>query len=720
MNQTDSTKFTRKRVVQIDPLAVTESLGFQTFRKGARKPWTKEEDIELAKIIQLELNNNNDIDSIDWEKISDLVSPDGTRKSKDCRKRWSNSLDPSLRKGKWTSEEDDLLVKAFEKFGTSWLKVAQEIEGRTDDQCAKRYMEVLDPRTKDRLKPWTQEEDLLLIKQVKLYGTKWRTVCSAFESRPSLTCRNRWRKLVTEVVRGKADPIIKKEVENVTNGNSAEVLENLSRQQEELSKSYDEPEFKRKLKRRKIDTNTGSKTEMEWFYQLNSKSNDGERDPSNSKVGSIKDQESVQYLVDYAKTNDLSIVIHQHVHHHYSSNNERNSSTPGSVVEPEDQMSRFQHFNYLPPMTQVPKLNSSSSPNVFADATTTQHHHHHHHHHHHQESSSSPEKVLIQSSEEAAKGESDLLKLLNTDERNERDISPDSNPLTPLTQAVELVTAAENSKYNNNKHKSRQTNNFAMAHSQSHEDEEDEEGLDFWETMRNLTEVPSHQQTKTQHQNESRKSINQGYKQNQNQANTQHRYNRQIQQQQQQQRQQQQHQQQQQSQLPQHQHLNQFAGQVNHHQYQNQLENNHQRQNQTQNQNQNQSQNQYANQSRTQQQNFNQSKDRPVSQHHPLHYQSSFTRESTPKRTQPVHSIQIDEDLDEEDKNLAREIDESGLDHELLNSYGLFYNVYTKEGSTFPDVQQNQQQQLQEQNYQRNESIYDQWGSEYIIPFNPS
>ena len=28
----------------------------------------------------------------------------------DCRKRWFHSLDPSLRKGRWTEEEDDKLV----------------------------------------------------------------------------------------------------------------------------------------------------------------------------------------------------------------------------------------------------------------------------------------------------------------------------------------------------------------------------------------------------------------------------------------------------------------------------------------------------------------------------------------------------------------------------------------------------------------------------------
>ncbi|KAI5965837.1 BAS1 [Candida pseudojiufengensis] len=696
MNQTDNTKSSRKRVVPIDPLAVTESLGFQTFRKGARKPWTKEEDAELSRLLQVELSqNNNNIDSVDWDKISDLLSSDGSRKSKDCRKRWSNSLDPALRKGKWTTEEDEMLVRAFEKFGTSWLKVAQEIEGRTDDQCAKRYMEVLDPKTKDRLKPWTQEEDLLLIKQVKLYGTKWRTVCSAFESRPSLTCRNRWRKLVTEVVRGKADPIIKREVENVTNGNSSEVLENLTRQQEELSKSYDDSDAARKVKRRKLEPNNNIKTEVEWLYQLNSKSTDAEFKSEKSKVGAIKDRETAQLLVDYARSNSLSIVIHQHVHHHYSSNSGRDSGTPGSIVEPEEQMSRFLHFNYLPPMTQVPKLNSSA-PNVFTDATTTQHHHHHHHHHHHQDSPS--ENLLNSKTEEANRGESDLLRLLNTDDQNEN--RSDSNAMTPLTQAVELATAAENSKFKTgNNSKMRPSTVLGVTNQKLHEEEEDEEGLDFWETMRNLTEVPIHK-NKIQQRNENF-DVNHNFghsssAQNQMNVHQRHQMERQL--------------------SNQHRRVpveNQVTNQVQNHRY---SQRRYEGQNQQPPEYQNQIENQFPGQKNFQ--NSEESKERPVSQHHPLHYQNSFTRESTPKKQQTQNTLLNDEELDEEDKILARELGETGLDQELLNSYGLFYNVYTKEGSTFPETQPSQL--TQEQVYQKNESVYDQWGSEYIIPFNPS
>ncbi|KAL6451806.1 BAS1 Myb-like DNA-binding protein BAS1 [Candida maltosa Xu316] len=677
----DASTTTKKRVVQIDPLAITESLGFQTFRKGGRKPWTKEEDAKLLSLVESKYPAPVDPDQVNWEAIAQIVSPDELRKGKDCRKRWSNSLDPSLRKGKWTPEEDELLVKAYEKHGASWLKVSQEIEGRTDDQCAKRYMEVLDPKTKNRLKPWSMEEDLKLIQQIKIHGTKWRTVCSSFESRPSLTCRNRWRKLVTDVVRGKADPLIKQEVEKVTQhtdesneNKETNILEVLSKQQEELTRNNRSNDIKRPRsvsKKSKNDirdsassisrsisvadstTSNGSTREVEWRYTL-TPNNESNKDTSfvdgnlfeNGNGGLIANQKLVQYLVSYAKRNQLNVTVHQHIHHHYGanrgeSNDRSNNSAPnGYYVEPEDQSSRAQHFNYLPSLVQVPKLNSSqSSPSnsshgessKLSPAATQHHYHHHHHHHHHGEKGSDFD----------SNRESDLMKLLNNTEdfNRQREITPSSNPLTPLTQAVEYVEAEDNQKA-----KRRKLDKEVQKRLQHDIPSEDEEELDFWETMRNLTDLSVVN---------SNPNVNTAAA-----ANT----------------------------------------SVN---------------------------------AQTQTQTQTPYSQKPVSQHHPLHYHNSNTRENTPK---PVvkHSNnnsddeEDDEDdeedeedeegLDEEDKVLAREVGEVGVDQETLNSYGLFYNVYTREGSTFPDLQSPQHNQ-QQQKY----SVYDQWGGGFgMIPFNPS
>ncbi|KAK6871674.1 Myb-like DNA-binding protein BAS1 [Candida tropicalis] len=720
-----SSTTSKKRVVHIDPLAITESLGFRIFRKGGRKPWTKEEDSKLVELVQADYKHPIDLDQVDWDSISEKISPDGSRKGKDCRKRWTNSLDPSLRKGKWTKEEDEALIEAYKKHGASWLKVSSEISGRTDDQCAKRYMEVLDPSTKNRLEPWSMEEDLLLIQLIKKYGTKWRTICNSFDSRPALTCRNRWRKLVTDVVRGKADPLIKKEVEKVTNAtesdsSDANILEVLSKQQEELTKMKKTAEIKkpRPPKRtnrpvhetstsskapmpssssstpsetvsRSIPMVTGpSKTDIEWRYTLAPA--DATNDDSNMSPGMlfegeaggvIKNEQLVKYLVSYAKMKNMNVTVHQHIHHHYAATSghrdstlERSSSvsTPAAYnVEPEDQQARFQHFNYLPPLVQVPKLNSSqSSPNNSSQGDTNQsgstatqfHHHHHHHHHHHTEKSNRSRSERMNkdvykndiANDFDGSRESDIMKLLNNTEdfSKQREATPGSNPLTPLTQAVEYVEAE-----NKQNHKRRKLDNGTTSHrNNSHQlsnhnehpkfdlPSEDEEGLDFWETMRNLTDIPY------------------GNPKTPNKVN-------------------------------------------------NISENVPVAKN--------------SNDKMTTSNNYSQ---KPVSQHHPLHYYNSSTRENTPhpmtNLTGDDEEDEVEEDddeqeegLDDEDKVLAREVEEVGVDQETLNSYGLFYNVYTREGSTFPDIQHQTQAKPEEQGA----SVYDQWGGGFgIIPFNPS
>ncbi|RCK56611.1 Myb-like DNA-binding protein BAS1 [Candida viswanathii] len=661
----DSSASSKKRVVQIDPLAITESLGFRIFRKGGRKPWTKEEDTKLVELVQTGYTQPIDLDQVDWDSIAEQVASDG------------------LRKGKWTKEEDEELIRAYKKHGASWLKVSLEIEGRTDDQCAKRYMEVLDPSTKNRLEPWSMEEDLRLIQLIKKYGTKWRTICNSFDSRPALTCRNRWRKLVTDVVRGKADPLIKKEVEKVTNGAESDassdgnILEVLSKQQEELTKQKKTADVKKPRPPKRIHTGPEApssssspssrmatmpppsssspsestsrsrsksvvsgpaKTDVEWRYTLGHRGSEDNDLPlsllfDSNAGGVIKDEQTVKFLVSYAKKNNMNVTVHQHIHHHYAAagspkeGNHRGSvSGPAAYnVEPEDQQARFQHFNYLPPLVQVPKLNSShSSPNNSSQGDNS-----------HMPTSSTQPKTDPPPNDFDGSRESDIMKLLNGAEEfnKQREGTPGSNPLTPLAQAVEFVESEDNQKYKRRKVDSGKTTATGSSHSHGHHrhnqqfdlPSEDEEGLDFWETMRNLNALP-YANPKTP-----------------NKVNP----------------------------IPEQTTSAHSKGPVV--------------------------------SSTTTTNNYSQ---KPVSQHHPLHYYNSKDDEED----------EVDEEgLDEEDKVLAREVAEVGVDQETLNSYGLFYNVYTREGSTFPDTQP------QNKPEEQSTSVYDQWGGGFgIIPFNPS
>lgn len=75
-----------------------------------------------------------------WARISSLL----VRKSaKQCKARWYEWLDPSIKKTEWTREEDERLLHLAKLMPTQWRTIAP-IVGRTPAQCLERYERLLD------------------------------------------------------------------------------------------------------------------------------------------------------------------------------------------------------------------------------------------------------------------------------------------------------------------------------------------------------------------------------------------------------------------------------------------------------------------------------------------------------------------------------------------------------------------------------------------------
>ncbi|KZT24777.1 hypothetical protein NEOLEDRAFT_1066344 [Neolentinus lepideus HHB14362 ss-1] len=165
-----------------------------SFAQKSEKKWTEEEDEVLRAAIdsdrQTHLLRRSEGAKINWQKISDCLPG---RSNKSCRKRWIHSLDPTLRKGRWTAAEDAVLLDAVAMHGQNWSKVARHVDGRTDDQCAKRWRENLDPGISRE--PWTPEEDRTLLEALKMHGQKWNTISTLLPGRASVHCRNRYSRL---------------------------------------------------------------------------------------------------------------------------------------------------------------------------------------------------------------------------------------------------------------------------------------------------------------------------------------------------------------------------------------------------------------------------------------------------------------------------------------------------------------------------------------------
>eukprot|EP00927_Polykrikos_kofoidii_P053520 TRINITY_DN48130_c0_g1_i1.p1 TRINITY_DN48130_c0_g1~~TRINITY_DN48130_c0_g1_i1.p1 ORF type:complete len:836 (-),score=185.22 TRINITY_DN48130_c0_g1_i1:45-2552(-) len=95
--------------------------------------WKNSEDEVLkAAVMKYGLNN--------WSRVASLLA----RKSpKQCKARWYEWLDPTVKKTEWTREEEEKLLHLAKLFPTQWRTIAP-IVGRTAYQCLEHYEKLLD------------------------------------------------------------------------------------------------------------------------------------------------------------------------------------------------------------------------------------------------------------------------------------------------------------------------------------------------------------------------------------------------------------------------------------------------------------------------------------------------------------------------------------------------------------------------------------------------
>jgi len=94
--------------------------------------WTAEEDAALVGLVTQQGEGN-------WSSIARTLngmlhkgSEDG-RIGKQCRERWNHHLRPDIRKGAWSQEEEEHLVRGHRMYGNHWSDIARLLTGRTEN-----------------------------------------------------------------------------------------------------------------------------------------------------------------------------------------------------------------------------------------------------------------------------------------------------------------------------------------------------------------------------------------------------------------------------------------------------------------------------------------------------------------------------------------------------------------------------------------------------------
>lgn len=75
-----------------------------------------------------------------WTAIAEALPG---RSSKSCRLRWCNQLNPSVKRGPFTPEEDNTILMQHAIHGNKWAVISRFMPGRTDNQVKNRFNSTL-------------------------------------------------------------------------------------------------------------------------------------------------------------------------------------------------------------------------------------------------------------------------------------------------------------------------------------------------------------------------------------------------------------------------------------------------------------------------------------------------------------------------------------------------------------------------------------------------
>ncbi|EDR29740.1 transcription factor MYB90, putative [Entamoeba dispar SAW760] len=125
----------------MDDISSSDSC-FQERRKKSVIPWTSNDDEKLLNAIKKYGKEN-------WKSVSDCL-PNKTRKQ--CRERYYNCLSDDIAKKPWSKEEDQMLIDLQKILGNKWTEMSKSFQGRTPNSLKNRFFSHLHPEYRKKLR----------------------------------------------------------------------------------------------------------------------------------------------------------------------------------------------------------------------------------------------------------------------------------------------------------------------------------------------------------------------------------------------------------------------------------------------------------------------------------------------------------------------------------------------------------------------------------------
>lgn len=144
-----------------------------------QKKWTNEEDQMLISLAERYREKH-------WKEISRIFPK---KNSLQCFSRYKR-IRPGIVKGSWRKSEDDMILELVAKHGKAWSKISKVMKTRNGKQIRDRFINVLDVGIiKGK---FSEEEDELLISLYKQHGPKWANISKFFPNRTADMIKNRF------------------------------------------------------------------------------------------------------------------------------------------------------------------------------------------------------------------------------------------------------------------------------------------------------------------------------------------------------------------------------------------------------------------------------------------------------------------------------------------------------------------------------------------------